>query len=66
MEQTIGIGSGILALLYVALILFAGGSALDCYIKRQLVKANFYLSVSAFGFMALLVLMSLLDSCSNV
>lgn len=64
MEQTIGLGSILLACLYVCLILFAGGSALECYFKRQLVKANFYLSVSAFGFMALMVLITLLDSCS--
>lgn len=66
MERFVEVGSDILAFLYVALILFAGGSALDCYIKRQLVKANFYLSVSAFGFMGIAVLIMLLDSCSNV
>ena len=64
MNETVSLMSAMLAGAYIGLILLAGSSALSCYLKRQLVKANFYLSASAFGFMALMVLIALVDSCS--
>jgi hypothetical protein len=65
MNEAIAMGTGILATIYIIIILFSGANALDCYFRRQLVKANFWLSASTFGFIALAILMILIDSCSN-
>ncbi len=65
MNNAIQFGNSILAIIYIIIILFSGANALDCYFKRQLVKANFWLSASTFGFIAFAILMILIDSCSN-
>lgn len=65
MSEVIPVSSFILSIIFSLLIFFGGAAAIDCYIKRQLVKANFWLSASTFGLIALVILMFLVDSCSN-
>ena len=62
-EFTITFGSFFLTVLFFLIIIVHGGNAIDCYLKRQLVKANFWLSSSIFSFMALAFLFFLMDSC---
>lgn len=64
-EFTITFGSIFLTVLFFLIIIFHGGNAIDCYLKRQLVKANFWLSSTIFSFMALVFLFFLMDSCSE-
>jgi chromate transport protein ChrA len=64
-EFTISFGNLALAVLFILIIVFHGGNAIDCYLKRQLVKANFWLSSSIFSFIALVFLFFLVDSCSE-
>lgn len=64
-EFTITFGSLFLTVMFFFIMMFHGCNAIDCYLKRQLVKANFWLSSSIFSFMALAFLFFLMDSCSE-
>ena len=51
--------------LYIFLTVIGLGKAAECYMSRQLVKANFWLSLCCFCFMGIITLVYIVDLFSD-
>ena len=51
--------------LYIFLTIIGLGKAAECYMSRQLVKANFWLSLCCFCYMGIITLTYLIDLFSD-
>jgi hypothetical protein len=51
--------------IYVFLMTIGLGKAAECYMSRQLVKANFWLSLCCFCFMGIMALTYIIDLFSD-
>lgn len=49
----------IFSIIYIIIVLLTFLKGVECYLRRQLVKANFYFSVGTFALLALIVLIIL-------
>ena len=58
------ITSLIMEFISIVIMVVSALNAIECYAKRQLVKANFYLSVSTFSLMVIFMILFMLDGCS--